>query len=239
MYDEMWIDVVDGVYLPRSAQFEYFGYDIRHMAKRARERLAGSLDYWTHLYRPSPGDTIIDVGAGVGVDALTLSPLIAGGTIHSIEAHPWTFSALEKTCELNGLKNVRTYNLAISDKLGTVWINSLRHNESNSIKNVNGNGHSTAVQAIELDRFVKQHQIEKINLLKMNIEGAEELAIKGMLNSIKMAKYVVIACHDFKDGELGTKKPVKEFLNASGFHIIERSDDPRDYVRDHVHGIRL
>ena len=52
IYDEMWIDVIDGKYLPRSASFNYNTFDLKYMRRRAECRLAGSLDYWTHVYRP-------------------------------------------------------------------------------------------------------------------------------------------------------------------------------------------
>jgi hypothetical protein len=52
---------------------------------------------------------------------------------------------------------------------------------------------------------------------------------------------VCIACHDFLANdhpELRTRAHVVSILEAHGFETVTRDDDPRGYVRDHVHGLR-
>lgn len=238
-YDEMWIDVVDGVHLPRSEHFNYYAYDLQRMRVWTAERLNGSFDYWAYVYKPKPGDIIIDIGAGVGVDALAFSPLVGkAGRIYSLEAHPWTFKALTKTVALNKLSNVTPVHLALVDRPGEVFISDVSNDEENTISNAATADHAIPVKSIDLDTFVAQHKIDHISLLKMNIEGAEALAIHGMKNSIAKVRNIVIACHDFRDDIPGTKEPVVEFLIKNGFTVTLRPDDPRHYVRDHVHGHR-
>jgi FkbM family methyltransferase len=239
-YDDMWIDIVDGTFLPRSRKFNYYSWYLERIKQFAHERLAGSVDYWTYIYQPKTGDIIIDVGAGIGIDAIALSKLVGpSGRIHSIEAHPWTYAALRKACQLNKLNNVSTYNFAIADEPGLTWITDLEDDESNSVSKSPYNGKAIAVSGIDLDSFVRSNNIGQINLLKMNIEGAELLAIKGMSDSIKLVRHAVVACHDFRGDLDGTKFPVIEFFKANNFRIIERPDDPRPYVRDHIHAVAL
>jgi hypothetical protein len=103
MYSDMWIDVVDGRVIPRSRRYDYYAFDLERIRSRAESRLTGSLDYWTYLYNPQPGDTIIDVGAGVGVDALSLALLVGNtGRIYSIEANPQTHRARKKLFHSTG-----------------------------------------------------------------------------------------------------------------------------------------
>ncbi len=236
-YDGMWIDVVDGIFIPRASTFEYYAYDILHMRRRMIDRLEGSLDYWTYVYEPKKGDVILDVGAGVGIDAIALSRAVGpSGHVHSVEAHPWTYSALRTTISLNHLSNVTPHHVAISDAEGHLWIETTGNDESNSVSSMRSKAHSTKVPAIDLDSFLERNRIDRVDLLKMNIEGAEELAIKGMQKSIGRISNVVIACHDFREGQLGTKEIVTAFLLKNGFEVLERPNDPRPYVRDHVHG---
>jgi FkbM family methyltransferase len=238
-HDDMWIDVIDKTYLPRSAKFNYYAFDLQHMRQRAQEKLAGSLDFWTHVYHPRLGDTVIDIGAGIGVDAITLSGLVGEtGHVHSLEAHPWTFQALRKACELNRLANVIPSHLAVADGPGTLWINSLENDEENSVSKAATIEHATAVPSIDLDSFIMSKGIQRIALLKMNIEGAEGMAIRGMRRCIEKIDHISIACHDFRRDCGATRQPVIEFLKSKGFDIVERRDDPRPYVRDHVHGIK-
>jgi len=238
LYDDMWIDAIDGLYLPRGKAFDYYRFDFERMRRFTQERLAGSLDYWTHVYQPRSGDVVIDVGAGIGVDALVLSPLVGpSGRIYSLEAHPWTFQAFLKTCYANCLANVIPYHLAASDMPGTLWISDEANNEENTVSKCAGSTHPIPVEAVALDKFVADRQLGRIALLKMNIEGSEQIAIQGMNRCIDQIDHVVIACHDFRD--FRTKELVTVFLRSHGFDVIERNDDPRPYVRDHVHGIRV
>ena len=58
------------------------------------------------------------------------------------------------------------------------------------------------------------------------------------MNSELPARSNVGDPHDFRGEGFRTKQPVIEFLRDHGFDIIERRDDPRPYVRDHIHGVR-
>jgi FkbM family methyltransferase len=240
IYDDgMWIDVIDQMYIPRSSKFGYYNFDFESMRRTAEDRLSGSLDYWTHVYRPQKGDTVIDVGAGIGIDTLALSPLVgSSGRIYSIEAHPRTFHALLKTCELNRLTNVTPLHYALSEKLGHVWISDLPNSEENSISDVFSNDRAVSVPAIDLDTLVVSQGIQRIAFLKMNIEGAERTVIKGINGCASQIDHIAIACHDFRGDAYRTRQPVIEFLQDHGFEVIERRHDPRIYVRDHIHGIR-
>ncbi|HEY2460768.1 MAG TPA: FkbM family methyltransferase, partial [Candidatus Acidoferrum sp.] len=85
--------------------------------------------------------------------------------------------------------------------------------------------------------------INQIDFLKMNIEGAERFALPGMESMIAHIRHICVACHDFRSnlghGEnFRTRAFVEEFLSNHGFTIVSRRDDPRDYVRDHVFGLR-
>jgi FkbM family methyltransferase len=239
IYDDMWIDVIDQTYIPRSSTFNYYALDFKNMRDLARDRLSASLDYWTHVYCPQIGDTVIDVGAGIGIDTLALSPLVGpGGRIYSIEAHPWTFRALLRTCELNRLPNVSPLQYALSNKPGQLWISDLPNNEDNYVSKAFLNDHAISVPATNLDTLVDSLGICRIALLKMNIEGAEQMVINGVDRCIDQIDHVAIACHDFRGDGFRTRQPVIAFLRDHGFDIIERRDDPRPYVRDHIHGIR-
>jgi len=239
IYDDMWIDVINQTYIPRSSTFKYVTSDFQYLRNLASDRLSASLDYWTHVYRPQPGDTVIDVGAGIGIDTLALSPLVGStGRIYSIEAHPWTFRALLKTCELNRLTNVSPLRYALSDEPGQIWISDLPNNEENSVSKFFLDNYVISVPAIDLGTLVDAEGIRRIALLKMNIEGAERLVINGFGGCITQIDHVAIACHDFRGDGFRTREPVIAFLRDHGFYIIERRDDPRPFVRDHIHGVR-
>jgi FkbM family methyltransferase len=195
---------------------------------------------WLRDYEIQPGDTIIDVGAGIGVETILFSRAVgADGKVLSIEAQPKTFDCLTTTCNYNKLENVVPINVAVSDSSGEVLIEDTKKYISNSIA-PDGSG-SIRIPARRLDELCKQHDIHHVGLLKMNIEGAERFAIQGMETMMPAISRVVIACHDFKADRTGneffrTKNIVSEFLMRHGFQIQKYAAD-KAWEQDHVHAL--
>ena len=78
------------------------------------------------------------------------------------------------------------------------------------------------MQGVRFDDLAAQHGIERIDFLKMNIEGAERWALPGCARALRRARFVCIAAHDFRAArgegdEFRTLDFVKEFLAARGF----------------------
>lgn len=199
-------------------------------------------DHWLFIYQPKPGDIIFDIGAGKGENTYYLSKMAGpGGKVFSIEAHPQTFLCLEKFCEYNKLTNVIPLNLAICDKESYVMINNPELDVSSTIVNT-ANG--IKVKSTSLDLLVKKYNLDYINYIKMNIEGAEILALRGMTDCIKITKYVCISGHDFIGGETGnnqmqTADAVIRFLQQNNFRITLRTSDSRPYIRDQINGTNM
>jgi FkbM family methyltransferase len=168
---------------------------------------------------------IIDVGAGVGTETLIYSMMTGkNGKVFAIEAHPETFRSLKLMIETNSIDNVVCSNVAVSDKNAKVLIENRDNRDANRIVAGGTNTQESNrgfVEAVSLDDYVKSSNIEKINFLKMNIEGAELHAIKGMTESIKKIDHIAISCHDFFiEGSTEIKKAVTEFLASNNFKII-------------------
>jgi hypothetical protein len=84
-------------------------------------------------------------------------------------------------------------------------------------------------------------EITHIDLLKVNIEGAEVAALRGLGPLLAKTRYLCIACHDFLADEGGpetlrTKAAVCELLIGHGFDVQTRDDAPDPWTRDCVYG---
>jgi len=199
-------------------------------------------NYCFYIYQPSLGDVILDVGAGIGSETFVFSVAVGrNGKVVSVEAHPKTFFCLKKMCEYNRLKNVSVLNLAVIDKESEVFIENL---ESYMATKIVSNGQTgIPVRGTTLDQIMNDLNITHIDFLKMNIEGAEKLAIKGMLDTIKRTRHVCIACHDFitdrdpSQVEMKTKNEVANFLLDNGFDVFVREDEEMGWLRDCVYGV--
>lgn len=198
-------------------------------------------DYAPFAYSPKPGDTVIDVGAGTGWETLTFSRQVGeAGRVVAIEAHPRTFACLRELCRRNHLSNVTLINCAITSRKAEVRISDGERDNSNSIVDATG---PLLVKGRTLDDVCSSLDLQRIDLLKMNIEGAERPALPGMKDMTRRTRNVCIACHDFlavRDGRenMRTKAAVAEFLTLHGFDTMSRENDKRPHIRDWIYGVR-
>ena len=197
-------------------------------------------DLWMYQYHPKEGDTIVDVGAGTGWETLLFSRGVGkSGRVISIEAHPRTFRCLSKMCELNQLENVTVIQAAIVDQEREIEFSDGEH-EGNSVI---GSESGIRVAGTTLDSTFRSLGLSQVDFLKMNIEGAERLALSGMKEMVERTRMVCISCHDFLadagqgSNELRTKAEVIHFLKESGFAVSFRESDLRCTVRDFVYGL--
>ena len=242
--DGLWTRRVGSNFFPDGLRFDYTYADFNSWQCQMARYEADTKGYWLKHYCPQEGDVIVDVGAGRGEDTLTFSRSVGeSGRVIAIEAHPLSFAILRNFCRLNRLKNVTTLQVALMDKQGFVRI---VESESSWMENAIEYGDGSAAidaRATTLDDICEQECLKNIAFLKMNIEGAERYALLGMESVLPHTRQICVACHDFKfeagDGEqFRTRAFVEQFLVKHGFTIASSSDDPRDYVRDHVFGLR-
>ena len=209
-----------------------------------RETTAETYDYCLRYYRPKPGDVIIDVGAGVGRDTFIFSSGVGeSGKVVSVEAHPTTFLCLTKMCKYNCLKNVTAINLAVTDKDSLVFIEDSKDNPVDN-RLVANEEKGIPVKSTTVDQIAEDLGITDVDFIKMNIEGAEKLEIKGMAKTIKRTRQICIACHDFLaekygNAEMQTKKAVMEFLENNNFKVFTREDDEIEWLSYCVYGINV
>ena len=218
--------------------------DVEPLTPRwAMYAIANAADTWFHAYQPRPGDLIIDAGAGKGEDAIVFSrapgPI---GKVFSIEAPATTFRCLRLFCELNHLQNVVPVNFALFDSARHVAIENLEGWHANRIVDAGTKG-ALQVAGISLDELLERENVQRIDFLKMNIEGAEALAIRGMDRTLHITRALCICCHDFRADAGGgeffrTRQLIRDCVARAGFRIIARASDPRPDIACPVHALR-
>jgi FkbM family methyltransferase len=242
--DGLWTRRAGTHFFPDGPKFEYRHDDFSGWLRVMDRYITDATDYWLQHYRPQEGDVIVDVGAGRGEDTTAFSRVVGKtGRVVAIEADPISFAILEKFCQLNRLTNVTPLHLALADRPGIVRI---AESESSWVENtivLNEGSTGTSVQAATFNDVYGQEGLRDIAFLKMNIEGAERYALPGMGEVIQQVRQICVACHDFRSrlghGEqFRTRAFVEKFLIERGFTLASRPQDPRDYVRDHVFGLR-
>jgi len=242
--DGLWMRRVGTDFFPDGPTFEYAYPDFDIWRRQAGIYVSDTREYWLRHYSAQDGDVIVEVGAGRGEDTLAFSRAVGKtGRVIAIEAHPGTYAILRRFCRLNGLSNVTPLHLAAMDKPGRVGIVESESSWMENAIDPNMNGPRIEVRAGTLEEVWREQGLGEIAFLKMNIEGAERYALLGLGSLTEKIRQICVACHDFRS-ELGhgesfrTRAFVEEFLKEHGFTVTSRADDPRDYVRDHIFGVR-
>jgi FkbM family methyltransferase len=140
-----------------------------------------------------PGDVLVDIGANIGdYTKYFLSKLRNTGQVFSVELDVDVFAYLRKTFEA---PNLVLLNAAVCDKDGE--IDYYVHNTYHQMNSISGGSDRTfrgKVKSATLDTILRD--VEHISLLKIDIEGAEILAIDGMSEVLKKTSVIFLENHD-------------------------------------------
>jgi FkbM family methyltransferase len=234
--DRFFVYEVNDVFIPTEAISWPISFETQ-LKKCQNESLFG--------YMPKTGDCIVDIGAGLGEETFLFAKLASdSGRVLAIEPHPDVYQVLLKTISLNKLSNVTALNIAVSDKEEII---SLSDNQSSYEMTSVTNSEATEklqIKANTIGRILSDQGVQQIDLLKVNIEGAEKF-IPGNLSKSQVDNihHIAIACHDFRYRKEGndffkTKDIVIKFLVENGFEIQTRSTGI-DYLDDWVYGKKI
>ena len=169
---------------------------------------------------PGPGDVVLDVGAFLGDSAVAFSRLVGdAGRVYSIEALRDQFEALKSNLTRFGCANV-------TPCFNAAWNrNEELHIAANRGSSSIGGG-DNPVPGVRLDDFVAERGIERVDFIKMDIEGAEQEAIEGGAETIRRfrPKLALSAYHKPEDVHL-----LMTLVSAlhPGYRFYMRHYDPK------------
>lgn len=164
-----------------------------------------------------PGDICLDVGGNIGYFSLNFAKSSGpDGRVYVFEPIERNVLTIRLAAIMNGLNNIEVLESVVADSSGEVSL-EIPDNDSAYAHMSTGRagGRIATVKCITLDEFTKSRQMKKISVLKIDVEGAEHLVLKGassLLSEKKSRPSVVMA-------EL-----VNEFLGRFGSSI-------RDIIR--------
>jgi FkbM family methyltransferase len=187
-----------------------------------REHYEPELSYLKKVL--SPGKTFIDIGACYGIYTLLASRLVGPtGSVLSFEPASRALSVLRGNIDLNHLKNVSAFSLALSEKPGRALL--FRH--PNVGCDSFGRDQSFTADAEEvatdcLDNVLEQTGAQRVDLIKMDVQGAEELVLRGASNVVaRMRPAVILEIWPPGPPLLGLKPyGALEFLDRLGYEFF-------------------
>lgn len=175
--------------------------------------------------------TVFDVGANVGELTLLFSRFAYKGQIHAFEASRAAFEKLETVCRATSRRNVTLNHLALAEEKGTIRLNiyddpylSFNTQAARPLKNYGLDIEPVGaedVPAAALDDYCDENRIESIDLLKIDVEGAELQVLKGARRMLESKK---IKCLTFEFGQttfdMGNRpEEIEDFLSRMNYKI--------------------
>ena len=164
-----------------------------------------------------------DIGANIGETTMNFARLAPKGKVFSFEPVPFLFQRLKTNLELNNFPSVFLNNLAVSDKEEELFFEKPVDNNSAGISlNKEKSNTSQVVHSTTIDLFVSANNIDKIDFMKIDVEGFEYFVINGGLNTLKKFKPVLFIEIDNKNlskNNSSEKELLSQLKNDLGYSL--------------------
>lgn len=159
--------------------------------------LAHEREFKAFLNYIEPDDTVLDIGANIGVMSVLLSnKMNSNGSVIAFEPIPSNYRVLQKILKFFRSFNVKTLKWALGEQKGQLKMiipirnNAKKHGLSHIVdgnkKTEHGVIHEIEVQT--LDSLVNDGQIPKVNAIKIDVENFELEVLSGGLKLLKQDK---------------------------------------------------
>jgi FkbM family methyltransferase len=166
--------------------------------------LPGHEGYILTKFTPKEGDTVVDIGAHIGRYTITSSKQVGNtGKVVAIEADPDNFQLLKRNITLNKLTNVVPLNYAVFSERTKIKLyeqsasakyNSIMLTRAAKTKNY------VEVNADTLDSILKLNGVNRVNWIKIDVEGAEFEVLKGSTKILSGENIsLLIEIHNIED----------------------------------------
>lgn len=186
-----------------------------------------------------PGDLFLDIGANIGYFSLLASAKEPLCKIIAFEPAPNIYKKLEENISLNNFKNIRIVNAAAGEVSGEndLFISGPDNLGMSSFKQPeNFSGEIEKVKTVSIDDWVRVSGLHKLDLVKIDIEGSELSALKGMKTVLANFKPLLLIEINPETLAMFSLKATDIFyyLNQFNFSAYEISEGSKLIKREHV-----
>lgn len=166
---------------------------------------------------------VVDIGAAIGEFTIEAALQLTDGMVHAFEPNPGSINILRQNIRANNLKHVETYNLGVWCESGEIPLHFL-NNEP--LQAVSGTGQADNIQAVKetsipvitLEQVVEEKVGKKIDLMKLDCEGAEyEILLNQDPKFFKKINRIIMEYHDLD--ERRNFRVLTKYFEELGYHV--------------------
>ena len=214
------------------------GVDLKDYAQTHTDEMA------VIIKNVKPGQKVIDIGANIGLYTLLLAKLVGDdGRVIAFEPGPVSFGLLTVNTHLNRYRNITLENRAVTDvsRMEYYFTNQAgeRTNESGGVvfsskPNFDHAREVMPVESVSLDDYFAGREC-KVAYIKMDVEGGEYAALKGMKNLLNANPSIKLTIEFAPYLPLWADIDIQEFLDyirSYGFEIFDLRKNDHEPVSD-------
>jgi FkbM family methyltransferase len=176
-----------------------------------------TLELYSQLAEIKPGDVIFDVGACCGLSSREFDRIVSdSGHVYAFEADPENFSALEKNRAKSDMRNVTIEHLAVWKESGELQFQS-DGTAGAGVAAVAARHNSTVtVPSITLADYIARKKIDRIDLLKIDVEGSEVEILSSSISILRQFRpALIVELHPVHD--VWTTNACRTLLEAENY----------------------
>lgn len=212
-----------------------------YLGQKINHHLAGDISFCTYVdgrYEPNemhavastlrPGMCFVDVGANAGLFTLLAAAAVGpSGAVHAFEPSPRERAHLQSNIELNSLKNVHVYPVALGSAAQTasLSVSDREHPGQNTLGGFSyretSQAYSIEVSVETLDQVVERESVNRIDLMKIDVEGSETAVIRGASAALRRFRPVIIAeANETALSQMGSNtNELLDLIRSQGYEV--------------------
>lgn len=183
-------------------------------------------------FKLQPGWTIVDIGGGIGEYTLYAALAHPDNRVVAFEPTPSSFTLLQENLQMNHVNNVQALQQAVWSEDGEVLIDTASAEPSQFTSGAQAAG-GVAVPAITLQHALQNLELEQVDLLKLDCEGAEyAILFNTQPETLRRIRRIVMEYHDIPAGNHHNE--LVTYLQAQGYRV----ETYPNYVHSHLGYLR-
>jgi len=187
------------------------GYDFLRLLNRIRKLQFHVRDFNDetiafHKKLVNNDSIILDIGSNRGFFTYHYSKMAKKGFVYSFEPIPGTFELQKKLLNFFHINNYKVFNLALSDKVGNIEMILPRQGhfpedlcatiKTENVEKSFANFETINTACETLNNIISKEKIERIDFIKMDVEGAEFLVLKGAEKALNLRPIIFMEMID-------------------------------------------
>ncbi len=128
-----------------------------------------------------PDDLCLDVGGNLGYFSLLMARTASEGSVHVFEPIPLNAALIETNAQLNDIDNIVVNRCGVSDQVGETEFSVAVDSAYSSMhaSRTMAESRRIAIRLETIDAYCSKHALSKVDIVKVDVEGAEALVIEG------------------------------------------------------------